>query len=477
MFLLFAHAGLARLPRGVRPGAARAWSAGGGTVTAIALVPVPRAARARAPRSRSTCGCPTRWRVPTPVSALIHAATMVTAGVYLVARSTSCSPISPVACAVVAGVGALTALFAATIGLKQWDIKKVLAYSAPSRSSATCSSASGAGAYAAGVFHLVTHAFFKALLFLGAGSVIHAMHARLPRTRTATTTRRTCATWAACGLPAVDVAGSCGSPRSPSPASRRSRASSRRTRSSAPRSPRGDVPTRFWLPCVWVFGTRGGAPHRVLHDAADALHVPRPEPHGRTAPRRTCTRRPWVMTGPLVVLGVLTAAGRRAQPAARSMPLPALRSSPLTERSAALLPRAGALDRHASSALMTLAASDRRPAAIWLGVPGSSSRGAARRPSAHPRPRPASPGCSRDKYYVDEIYGAVIVRPLVRFSRVVLWKGLDAGVIDDGWASTAPPRWRAAWDGSAAACSRASSAPTWSSSSSGRRSCSAALLR
>lgn len=112
---------------------------------------------------------------PTPVSALIHAATMVTAGVFLVAR---CSPLfeySPVALNIVTLVGAATAIFAATIAITQNDIKKIIAYS-------TCSQlgymffACGVSAYSAAVFHLATHAFFKALLFLGAGSVIHAMH-------------------------------------------------------------------------------------------------------------------------------------------------------------------------------------------------------------------------------------------------------------------------------------------------------------
>jgi NADH-quinone oxidoreductase subunit L len=111
---------------------------------------------------------------PTPVSALIHAATMVTAGVYMVARSNVLYRLSPEAMTVVALVGALTALFAATIGLRQWDIKKVLAYSTVSQLGFMFIGV-GVGAYAAGVFHLVTHAFFKACLFLGSGSVIHAM--------------------------------------------------------------------------------------------------------------------------------------------------------------------------------------------------------------------------------------------------------------------------------------------------------------
>jgi NADH-quinone oxidoreductase subunit L len=111
---------------------------------------------------------------PTPVSALIHAATMVTAGVYMVARSNALFVLAPSSMLVVAIVGALTAIFAASIGLVQNDIKRVLAYSTVSQLGYMFL-ALGVGAFAAGVFHVFTHAFFKALLFLGAGSVIHAM--------------------------------------------------------------------------------------------------------------------------------------------------------------------------------------------------------------------------------------------------------------------------------------------------------------
>ncbi|MDK1018266.1 MAG: NADH-quinone oxidoreductase subunit L [Actinomycetota bacterium] len=111
---------------------------------------------------------------PTPVSALIHAATMVTAGVFMIARSAVLFELAPVSGVVVAVVGAMTALVAALIALSQTDIKKVLAYSTISQLGYMVLGI-GVGAYAAGVFHLTTHAFFKALLFLGAGSVIHAM--------------------------------------------------------------------------------------------------------------------------------------------------------------------------------------------------------------------------------------------------------------------------------------------------------------
>jgi NADH-quinone oxidoreductase subunit L len=112
---------------------------------------------------------------PTPVSALIHAATMVTAGVFMVCRLSPMFEAAPMALTFVTFIGAATCLFAATVGTTQWDIKRVIAYS-------TCSQlgymffAAGVGAYGAAMFHLFTHAFFKALLFLGAGSVIHAMH-------------------------------------------------------------------------------------------------------------------------------------------------------------------------------------------------------------------------------------------------------------------------------------------------------------
>ncbi len=112
---------------------------------------------------------------PTPVSALIHAATMVTAGVFMVARLSPLFELAPTAAAFVTFIGATTAIFAATVGLVQNDIKRIVAYS-------TCSQlgymfvAMGVGAYSVGMFHLFTHAFFKALLFLGSGSVILAMH-------------------------------------------------------------------------------------------------------------------------------------------------------------------------------------------------------------------------------------------------------------------------------------------------------------
>lgn len=112
---------------------------------------------------------------PTPVSALIHAATMVTAGVYMIVRMSGVFVLAPNVMTVIATVGAFTALFAATIGMTQWDIKKILAYSTVSQLGYMFL-AVGVGAFMPALFHLMTHAFFKALMFLGSGSVIHAMH-------------------------------------------------------------------------------------------------------------------------------------------------------------------------------------------------------------------------------------------------------------------------------------------------------------
>src|SRR3970040_1027049 len=184
-----------RLMRGTRPSSSTAWgmpaSSSGSSCSG------PPAARCSTPRyspGRPRCRprspprpmgksatlplyvwLPDAMEGPTPVSALIHAATMVTAGVYMVARSSPLYSLAPPTLELVATLGALTALFAATIACVQTDIKRVIAYSTISQLGYMFLGA-GVGAYASGIFHLATHAFFKALLFLGAGAVIHALH-------------------------------------------------------------------------------------------------------------------------------------------------------------------------------------------------------------------------------------------------------------------------------------------------------------
>jgi NADH-quinone oxidoreductase subunit L len=148
-------------------------TAGAGLLTAIGLLLMVGAC-GKSAQIPLYVWLPDAMEGPTPVSALIHAATMVTAGVYMVARSHVIFERAPIALTVVAIIGTLTALFAATIGITQTDIKKVLAYSTVSQLGYMFM-ACGVGAFSAGIFHLMTHAFFKGLLFLAAGSVIHAV--------------------------------------------------------------------------------------------------------------------------------------------------------------------------------------------------------------------------------------------------------------------------------------------------------------
>jgi len=153
--------------------APRLLTPGGGTVTAITLLLLV-AAVAKSAQLPLYVWLPDAMAGPTPVSALIHAATMVTAGVYLIARAAPLFTLAPLTMGIIAWIGAITALFAATIGLVKPNIKRVLAYSTVSQIGYMFL-AVGIGGFAAGIFHLMTHAFFKALLFLAAGAVIHAL--------------------------------------------------------------------------------------------------------------------------------------------------------------------------------------------------------------------------------------------------------------------------------------------------------------
>ena len=172
MFLLIAHFGTVSFSEVfTQIGAHPAWQ--GGFLTAIALFLV-LGATGKSAQIPLYVWLPDAMEGPTPVSALIHAATMVTAGVYMIARTHVIFDRSPYALAVVAIIGTATAFFAATIGIAQTDIKRVLAYSTISQLGYMFL-ACGVAAYTAGIFHLVTHAFFKALLFLAAGSVIHSL--------------------------------------------------------------------------------------------------------------------------------------------------------------------------------------------------------------------------------------------------------------------------------------------------------------
>ena len=360
---------------------------------------------------------------PTPVSALIHAATMVTAGVYLVARANVLFALAPIASLVVATVGAVTALFAATIALKQWDIKKILAYSTVSQLGYMFLGV-GVGAWASGIFHLVTHAFFKALLFLGAGSVIHAVHhayhathrhedaqdlrnmGGLARHMPWTATLMWVATLAIAGVP--PFAGFF----SKDEILARAFALGHEAWVFYPLWGAGVVAallTAFYMTRLMLYTFHG--PNRTGEEERDHLH-----------------EAPWIMTGPLVVLGV-------GSVVTGLLNLPHV------------LPGAGWLEHWLEpvTAAGMLSGPEFHLGARteWLLLLGATAIAAAGiggawrflRPDTLRPAREATPeaGWQRvlaRKYYVDEIYDAVLVRPLVWFSERVLWKVADTFLID-----------------------------------------------
>jgi NADH-quinone oxidoreductase subunit L len=360
---------------------------------------------------------------PTPVSALIHAATMVTAGVYLVARTSVLFAMAPLTSAIVAGVGAFTALFAATIGLRQYDIKKVLAYSTVSQLGYMFL-AVGAGAYVAGVFHLVTHAFFKALLFLGSGSVIHAMHHAYHAThshddaqdmRNMGGLRRALPwTWVLMWVATLALAGLI-------PFS----GFFSKDEILALAFSRGAVDPYWYV--LWAMGVAAAALTAVYMGRLMAMTF-----HGgnRTgdAERPHLHEAPWSMTGPLVVLGVLSAVGGLLNLPAVFGGHHALETwlHPVLEAAGRLVP----LELPADStqlALMALAT------AVAVGGLVLGFRRTLARPIPTARSAPPESGLARllnRKYYVDEAYDALVVRPLLAFSRAGLWRWVDGRLID-----------------------------------------------
>jgi NADH-quinone oxidoreductase subunit L len=360
---------------------------------------------------------------PTPVSALIHAATMVTAGVYLVARTNILFTLAPTSSLVTAGIGALTALFAATIGLRQYDIKKVLAYSTVSQLGYMFLGVGAAG-YTAGVFHLVTHAFFKALLFLGAGSVIYAMHHAYHAThshedaqdmRNMGGLRRYLPwTFALMGLATLAIAGI--------------------PPFSGFFSKDEILATAFMRgedqPLYYLFYAMG-----LVAAGITAFYMARlmamtflGENRSGEKEREHLHEAPWIMTGPLVILGILSVIGGIIN-------LPHIIGGnlslhhwlqPLLARSESILtvPEIP----HSTEYLLI-------GAAVLVGVIGLvlGYRSTLSRPIPVAAAAPEERGFARvlfHKYYVDEIYDALIVRPIAWISRVILWQGVDTGLID-----------------------------------------------
>jgi NADH-quinone oxidoreductase subunit L len=360
---------------------------------------------------------------PTPVSALIHAATMVTAGVYLVARTNVLFAMAPLSSTVVAGIGALTALFAATIGLRQYDIKRVLAYSTVSQLGYMFLGV-GTGAYASGIFHLVTHAFFKALLFLGSGSVIHAMHHAYHATHShedaqdmrnmgglkhympVTFWLMVIATLAIAGIPPF------------------SGFFSKDEILAAAFARGGDQPAFYLFYAMGVVAAFLTAFYMARLIAMTFLG-----PNRTGEPERSHLHEaPWIMTGPLVVLGVLSLAGG-------ALNLPHLVGGhaalerwldPVMEpglRIARLAMPEGSTEHLLVGLAIAIGA-----AGLVVGF-----RATLGRPTLPAKQAPADTGLAlvlNRKYYVDELYDSLFVRPLGWISRMVLWKGVDQTLVD-----------------------------------------------
>jgi NADH-quinone oxidoreductase subunit L len=447
MFLLIAHFGSLSFSEIFSQIAAHpAWQ--GGFLTAVALFLV-LGATGKSAQIPLYVWLPDAMEGPTPVSALIHAATMVTAGVYMVARAHVIFDRSPFALSTVAIIGVATAFFAATIGLVQTDIKRVLAYSTVSQLGYMFL-ACGVAAYSAGIFHLVTHAFFKALLFLAAGSVIHALSGEqdmrvmggLRKKIPITFWTMTAAVLAISGAP--PLAGF---------------VSKDEILYQAFITPNGGKIlwavglitaglTSFYMFRLWYL-TFFGASRATARDEEEGAAV-----HARSDTKLTIEAEhhhpvhesPWVMLGPLVILAILCVIGGfMGWPEGLGgsnwfshFLEPAVKTAHMSyEQTTVALATTGADTSNASPAgdnhieLMLAVLSTLVAFCGWLiahilyyAKPELPARLATQFRGLY--------ALIKNKYWVDEIYGALIVAPILFIARWILGVLIDRGLIDGG---------------------------------------------
>ncbi|MCX8072993.1 MAG: NADH-quinone oxidoreductase subunit L [Candidatus Binatia bacterium] len=361
---------------------------------------------------------------PTPVSALIHAATMVTAGVYMIARLHMLYELAPISMEVVAVIGALTAVFAATIGLVQTDIKKVLAYSTISQLGYMFL-AVGVGAFSAGIFHLVTHAFFKALLFLGSGSVIHGMGGEqdirnmggLRRYMPVTYATFLVGTLAIAGLPGLSGFFS-----------------------------KDMILARAFAaaPALWVLALMGaGLTAFYMFRLFFLVFWGECRADART--REHLHESPPTMTIPLIVLAVLSvASGYIGLPEFlawgdrfSAFLSPVLGSAAHTSHHSSVGEELALMGASIGAAVVGIVLSHQ----FYVRAPHLPERLAANFRSVY--------RLLWNKYYVDEIYEALFVRPVVQLAHI-LWRQFDVAVVDGavngaGEAAEATGRWLRRW--------------------------------
>jgi NADH-quinone oxidoreductase subunit L len=407
---------------------------------------------------------------PTPVSALIHAATMVTAGVYMIGRNAVLFSHAPTTLAVVAGIGAATALLAGTIGLVQNDIKRVLAYSTVSQLGYMFL-AMGVGAYAAGIFHLYTHAFFKALLFLGSGAVIHALAGEQDLRNMGGLRKHLPVTYWTFLIGALAIAGvpllsgffskdeilyrtftSANSNRlllwgigmitSLLTATYMFRlvfmafhGERRHEAPAAPAHPEEEEPAAHHAPAAHAAPSRGHGHHHI-HDAPPSMAIPLivlaigsilagyvGVPHALGGANR--------IEGFLEPSFEVSATARepRATGAAGALAADTMAIRTASLQDAQPAHEAGDTEDHGSTELMLMALSS---GVAFAGI-GIAAYFWLRNRNAAARLARSMSGVYHllsNKYYVDELYEAAIVQPIKLFSTGGLWKGMDAGIVD-----------------------------------------------
>jgi NADH-quinone oxidoreductase subunit L len=377
----------------------------GGVLTAIALLLL-LGATGKSAQIPLYVWLPDAMEGPTPVSALIHAATMVTAGVYMVVRSHVLFDRSPFALGVVAIIGAATALFAATMGMVQTDIKRVLAYSTVSQLGYMFL-ACGAAAYSAAIFHLVTHAFFKGLLFLAAGSVIHAMGGEqdmrqmggLRKSIPVTFWTMSAGVFAISGLPPLSGF-----------------FSKDAILYAAFLSPTAGpilwfvglltaALTSFYMFRLWYLTFTGESRNHSVH------------PH----------ESPWVMLGPLVILAILAVCGGWVgiPEALGGSDHFARFLEPVTAGATAATTASVSQERAFTALSVVMALLGWFVADLmYRRKPGMADRLAERASGLY--------SLLFNKYWIDQLYQAVVVAPLLFLSRYLLWGAVDRGVITGG---------------------------------------------
>jgi NADH-quinone oxidoreductase subunit L len=410
----------------------------GGILTAIALLLV-LGATGKSAQIPLYVWLPDAMEGPTPVSALIHAATMVTAGIYMVARCHTLFDRSATALAVVAVIGAATAIFAACIGMVQHDIKRVLAYSTVSQLGYMFL-ACGVGAYAAGIFHLLTHAFFKALLFLAAGSVIHALSGEQDMRKMGGLWRKIPITFWTMTAGVFAIAGAPGLSAffSKDEILYQAFVSGNKFLWLVGLVTAGM--TSFYMFRLWFktfFGPEHFEEHTDLHDHGAAVHaysgshavmVADPEEshaHG-------VHESPWIMLGPLVILAILAVVGGWVGvPAAMGghdeighFLDPVFTSGAAVEVATASHSLELGL---AATSVLVVAIGFYVAFLFYYKKPRTAAALAARIPALY--------RLVENKFYIDEIYSAVIVGPLLMFSRLFLGGLIDRGIVSGSGAA------------------------------------------